>query len=145
MFTEISKQVEALVTTLNTVEELEALDKQISAIGRPARLKVIAIKKAEREAKRAEREGEAERLCLALRPGEKVKMCEHGFLDIFSSGGGNSRFYQADATVHCYQPRKKILWLNVKVRRGHAKGLTDECRPFRLHEVASNNVRRAVL
>lgn len=135
----IVEQVKQLVATLDTVELLTKARDELRA---PFNNKIRMIEKTQREEKRRVREEAAEKLCLALRPGEKVVMCEHGFLDIFNPGGGNERFYQADATVHVYQPRKKILWLNVKVRKGNNKTLSDECRPFRLHEVANNNVRR---
>ncbi|HEY6407714.1 MAG TPA: hypothetical protein VIY29_09630 [Ktedonobacteraceae bacterium] len=141
MFDEISKLVQRRVETLNTVEELKQLETALSAIGRPARLKIIEIKKVAEKARRDAREAEALKLCEALRTGDKVTMQEHGYLGFF--GGGPDRFYKPNAVVSCYQPRKKILWLDVQVTVGNHATL--ERRAFSLGQVASYNVRRTVL
>jgi hypothetical protein len=137
----LSELVSELAAGLDTVDGLAAAR---DALRRPFNDKINAIQKAEREAKRLAREGEAQRLCEALKPGEKVTMVEHGFLDIFSTNPGRGDvFFNKDATVHVYQPRKKILWLNVTGTKGHKEKFA-QCRPFKLHDVAGYNVRRAV-
>jgi hypothetical protein len=140
MNTEIITQIQSLVDSTQSVEELCKLRDTLRA---PFNVKIRAIEKAQREAKRALREAEAEKLCLALVPGEKLLMQEHGFLDIFSGvPGSGDVFFDKNVTVHVYQPRKRILWLNVTGTRGMKREKFKQCRPFRLHEVASHGVRR---
>jgi hypothetical protein len=137
---ELVQAAQQMADSLNTVAELEQASRDVA---RPFNVKRGALRKAEMDAKRAEREAEAEKLCQALKPGEKVIMQEHGFLDIFGGSGSGDVFYNKDATVHVYQPRKKILWLNVTGTRAH-KTKFEQCRPFKLHDVASYNVRRVI-
>lgn len=129
---------ESLAVSLETIDELKAARDRLDALRRPFNLKIIAMQKAEREAARLVKEEAAEKLCQALRPGEHVLMTEHGYLGVFN--GGQDVFFNKEAVVHCYQPRKRILWLNVTGTRGREK--FERCRPFNLHDVASYNVRR---
>lgn len=136
---EIIEQIKSLVIDLETVEQIEAARIACSA---PFNEKRTRLRKEEMEAKRRVREEAAEKLCRSLQPGEKVVMSEHGFLDIFNARlGAGDVFFDANATVHVYQPRKRILWLNVTGTKGHNEKFA-KCRPFTLHDVASNNVRR---
>jgi hypothetical protein len=133
---DLIQKAQELADSLNTVEELA---KARDSLRSPFNKKIAAIQKAEREEKRRIREEAAEKLCLALKPGEKVVMLVHGFLNIFDPTDGTDRFYKPDATVYVYQPRKRILWLDCTLSKGKK-----HCRPFSLSDVASYKVRRKV-
>lgn len=127
------------------IDDPELLNKFAHEVAGPFNKKIRELRDAERKAKQEERERAAKLLCEALQTGEKVVMREHGFLDIFSSRpGSGDYFYSAEATVHVYQPRKKLLWLNVTGTKGPKREKFEQCRAFTLHDVARYNVSRKV-